>query len=133
MKNSSWLILATTFLAKPLVAAAADLADATGEPGMEAQVSSPDERLHELQQITVTGRKPLIDNKNVTLGALGNKDVMEIEPYFVEEEDAQVDPAGVKGMGEIGICGVAAAIANAVFNATGKRIRTLPITPDKLI
>ena len=62
-----------------------------------------------------------------------NKDVMEVEPYFVEEEDAQVDPAGVKGMGEIGICGVAAAIANAVFNATGKRIRTLPITPDKLL
>src|SRR5207302_2356274 len=52
-----------------------------------------------------------------------NKDVMSVEPYFVEEEDAQVDPAGVKGMGEIGICGVAAAIANAVFNATGKRIR----------
>jgi xanthine dehydrogenase YagR molybdenum-binding subunit len=41
--------------------------------------------------------------------------------------------AGVKGMGEIGICGVAAAIANAVFDATGKRIRTLPITPDKLL
>ena len=62
-----------------------------------------------------------------------NADVGEIDPIFVEEEDAVVDPAGVKGMGEIGICGVAAAIANAVFNATGKRIRTLPITPDKLI
>src|SRR5438445_11515408 len=78
MKNFSWLILATTLLAKPLVAAAADSADATGEPGMEAQASSPDERLHELQQITVSGRRPLIDNKNVTLGAFGNKDVMEI-------------------------------------------------------
>jgi xanthine dehydrogenase YagR molybdenum-binding subunit len=60
-------------------------------------------------------------------------DVGSIEPYFIEEEDALVDPAGVKGMGEIGICGAAAAIANAVFNATGRRIRELPITPDKLL
>ena len=62
-----------------------------------------------------------------------NADVMEVDPILVEEEDTAVDPAGVKGMGEIGICGVAAAIANAVFNATGKRIRSLPITPDKLL
>jgi xanthine dehydrogenase YagR molybdenum-binding subunit len=62
-----------------------------------------------------------------------NKDVVSVEPYLVEEEDREVDPAGVKGMGEIGICGVAAAIANAVFDATGKRVRTLPITPDKLL
>ena len=47
--------------------------------------------------------------------------------------DEIVDPAGVKGIGEIGITGAAAAIANAVFNATGKRIRSLPITPDKLL
>ena len=40
---------------------------------------------------------------------------------------------GVRGVGEIGITGVAAAITNAVFHATGKRIRNLPITPDKLI
>jgi xanthine dehydrogenase YagR molybdenum-binding subunit len=40
---------------------------------------------------------------------------------------------GVKGIGEVGIAGVAAAIANAVFNATGKRVRELPITPDKLL
>jgi len=39
----------------------------------------------------------------------------------------------VKGVGELGLCGAAAAIANAVFNATGKRVRTLPITPDKLL
>jgi len=38
----------------------------------------------------------------------------------------------LKGVGELGLCGAAAAIANAVFNATGKRIRELPITPDKL-
>jgi xanthine dehydrogenase YagR molybdenum-binding subunit len=60
-------------------------------------------------------------------------DVQAIEPYFLEEEDVHVDPAGVKGIGEIGITGAAAAIANAVFNATGKRVRSLPITPDKLL
>ena len=62
-----------------------------------------------------------------------NADVGSIEPLFLEEEDAHVDPAGVKGAGELGLCGAAAAIANAVFNATGKRIRELPITPDKLL
>jgi xanthine dehydrogenase YagR molybdenum-binding subunit len=60
-------------------------------------------------------------------------DVGAIEPYLIEEFDAEVDPVGVKGLGEIGICGCAAAIANAVFNATGKRIRALPITADKLL
>jgi xanthine dehydrogenase YagR molybdenum-binding subunit len=63
-----------------------------------------------------------------------HKDVVIVDPIFVPvEKDEIVDPAGVKGIGEIGITGAAAAIANAVFNATGKRIRTLPITPDKLL
>ena len=62
-----------------------------------------------------------------------NADVGVVEPYFIEEKDEHVNPAGVKGAGELGLCGAAAAIANAVFNATGKRIRTLPITPDKLL
>jgi xanthine dehydrogenase YagR molybdenum-binding subunit len=63
-----------------------------------------------------------------------NADVIELVPVFLElEEDPYVDPGGVKGIGEIGITGAAAAIANAVFNATGKRIRTLPITLDKLL
>jgi xanthine dehydrogenase YagR molybdenum-binding subunit len=63
-----------------------------------------------------------------------NADVLEIVPLFVElEEDTHVAPSGVKGIGEIGITGAAAAIANAVFNATGRRIRSLPITPDKLL
>ena len=47
-----------------------------------------------------------------------------IEPVFIEEEDAPVSPAGVKGVGELGLCGAAAAIAKAVFNATGKRVRS---------
>ncbi|HKS28133.1 MAG TPA: xanthine dehydrogenase family protein molybdopterin-binding subunit [Pyrinomonadaceae bacterium] len=62
-----------------------------------------------------------------------NADVYEIETIFVEEDDTVVNPLGVKGMGELGMVGIPAAIANAVFHATGKRIRELPITPDKLL
>jgi xanthine dehydrogenase YagR molybdenum-binding subunit len=62
-----------------------------------------------------------------------NADVHEIETIFVEEDDKIVNPLGVKGMGELGMVGIPAAIANAVFHATGKRIRDLPITPDKLL
>jgi xanthine dehydrogenase YagR molybdenum-binding subunit len=62
-----------------------------------------------------------------------NADVHEIETIFVDEKDAIVNPLGVKGMGELGMVGIPAAIANAVFHATGKRIRDLPITLDKLL
>lgn len=62
-----------------------------------------------------------------------NLDIGEIETVFIDEEDKFVNKLGVKGIGEVGIVGVAAAIANAIFNATGKRVRNLPITPDKLI
>lgn len=62
-----------------------------------------------------------------------NADVHEIETMFVEEDDVIVNPLGVKGMGELGMVGIPAAVANAVFHATGRRIRELPITPDKLL
>jgi xanthine dehydrogenase YagR molybdenum-binding subunit len=62
-----------------------------------------------------------------------NLDIGEIETIFVNEEDRVVNKMGVKGIGEVGIVGVAGAVANAIFNATGKRVRELPITPDKLL
>jgi xanthine dehydrogenase YagR molybdenum-binding subunit len=62
-----------------------------------------------------------------------NADVHDIEVIFVEERDEVVNPLGAKGLGEIGLVGVAAAIANAVFHATARRIRELPITLDKLL
>jgi xanthine dehydrogenase YagR molybdenum-binding subunit len=62
-----------------------------------------------------------------------NADVPEIDVSFVGEPDFAFNPIGARGMGEIGITGIAAAIANAVYHATGKRVRDLPITPDKLI
>jgi len=62
-----------------------------------------------------------------------NADIRDIEVILVDEEDAHVNPIGAKGIGEIGIVGVAAAIANAVYHATGKRVRELPITCEKLL
>lgn len=62
-----------------------------------------------------------------------NADIGDIEVLFVPEHDEQVNPLGAKGLGEVGMVGVAAAVANAVFNATGRRIRELPITLDKLM
>jgi Aerobic-type carbon monoxide dehydrogenase, large subunit CoxL/CutL homologs len=62
-----------------------------------------------------------------------NADIHEVVTDFVEEEDKIVNPLGVKGMGELCMVGIPAAIANAIFHATGKRIRDLPITPDKLL
>ena len=61
-----------------------------------------------------------------------NADIQDIKVIFVDEPDAIINPLGVKGLGEIGIVGVAAAIANAVYHATGVRVRDLPITLDKL-
>jgi xanthine dehydrogenase YagR molybdenum-binding subunit len=57
----------------------------------------------------------------------------DITIHFVDEVDEHASPIGARGIGELGATGVAAAVANAVFHATGKRIRDLPITPDKLL
>jgi xanthine dehydrogenase YagR molybdenum-binding subunit len=62
-----------------------------------------------------------------------NADIHDIDVIFVDEPDDEVNDMGVKGLGEIGIVGTAAAVANAIFHATGKRVRDLPITPDKLL
>ena len=62
-----------------------------------------------------------------------NRDIPEIDVQFVPEDDEIASPIGVKGVGEIGIVGTAAAVANAVFHATGRRVRTLPITLDRLL
>ena len=73
---------------------------------------------------------------NVNLGEYllpVNADVRDIDIILVEEEDPHVNPVGAKGIGEIGIVGVAPAIANAVYHATGKRVRDLPITVEKLL
>lgn len=60
-------------------------------------------------------------------------DIPRIDVTFVGEPDLNFNPLGVRGVGEVGITGVSAAVANAVYHATGKRLRNLPLTPDKLI
>ena len=60
-------------------------------------------------------------------------DVPHIETIFIDKPDPIINPMGAKGMGEIALIGFAAAVANAVYHATGKRVRDLPITPDKLL
>jgi len=62
-----------------------------------------------------------------------NADIQAIDVQIVDEDDPHVNPLGAKGIGEIGITGVGAAIANAVYHATGKRVRNLPITLDKVL
>jgi xanthine dehydrogenase YagR molybdenum-binding subunit len=62
-----------------------------------------------------------------------NADIEEVDATWLEEDDPHVNPMGAKGIGEIGIVGTAAAVANAVYHATGIRIRDLPIRPDKLM
>ncbi|MGA0602122.1 xanthine dehydrogenase family protein molybdopterin-binding subunit [Caulobacter sp. KR2-114] len=60
-------------------------------------------------------------------------DIVDIDAYFLPEVDDKANPLGIKGVGEVGICGVGAAVANAVYNACGVRLRDYPLTPDKLL
>nr|WP_294942776.1 xanthine dehydrogenase family protein molybdopterin-binding subunit [uncultured Mucilaginibacter sp.] len=62
-----------------------------------------------------------------------NADIPQIDALFVNKPDPYINPIGSKGMAEIALIGMAPAVANAVYNATGKRVRDLPITPDKLL
>ncbi len=62
-----------------------------------------------------------------------NADIHDLDAIFVDTREPLLNPLGVKGVAELGLCGVAPAIANAVWHATGKRVRNLPITPDRLL
>ena len=62
-----------------------------------------------------------------------NADIPDLNAIYLDGEDREADPLGVKGLGELVMIGVAPAIANAVFNATGRRVRELPITAEALL
>jgi xanthine dehydrogenase YagR molybdenum-binding subunit len=88
--------------------------------------------LHEAAQLDArTGR--FVNNNLAEYHVPANADIGEIEIISLNFPDTRFDPLGGRGVGEIGITGVAAAVANAIFNATGKRIRSAPITPDLLM
>jgi xanthine dehydrogenase YagR molybdenum-binding subunit len=75
----------------------------------------------------------VVNNNFADYHAPVNADIPQIDALFVNIPDFNINPIGAKGMGEIATIGMAAAITNAVYNATGKRVRDLPVTPDKLV
>lgn len=88
--------------------------------------------LHEHTEIDKREARYMNDNLAEYLIPV-NADIHQVDVILVPEADDEVNPAGAKGIGELANVGTAAAIANAVFHATGSRIRELPITMDKLI
>ena len=88
--------------------------------------------LHEATEIDAKTARYVNDNLADYLVPV-NADIPEVEIIMVPEDDDRVNALGIKGIGEIGIVGMNAAVANAVFNATGKRIRDLPIRTEKLL
>jgi len=97
--------------------------------GMICGISSA---LHEATEIDRKRARYVNDNLADYLMAV-NADIQELQVILVPEDDDKVNPAGVKGIGEIANVGTAAAIANAVYHATGLRVRELPIRLEKLL
>lgn len=62
-----------------------------------------------------------------------NADTSGIEAILIEEDDRRGHPLGIKGMGEIGVIGTAAAVSNAIYHATGRRLTSLPMKIDSLL
>ncbi|MBV9508754.1 MAG: xanthine dehydrogenase family protein molybdopterin-binding subunit, partial [Caulobacteraceae bacterium] len=88
--------------------------------------------LHEATELDLAHARYVNDNLADYLIPV-NADVPSVEIIMVPEHDEAVNPLGVKGIGEIGIVGMNAAVANAVFHATGVRIRDLPIRIETLL
>src|SRR5205807_44639 len=88
--------------------------------------------LHEATEIDETRARYVNDNLADYLVPV-NADVDQLDIILIPEEDRDVNPAGVKGLGELANVGTAAAVSNAVYHATGKRIRQLPIRIENLL
>jgi xanthine dehydrogenase YagR molybdenum-binding subunit len=88
--------------------------------------------LHEATELDPAAARYINDNLADYLIPV-NADVPSIDIIMVPERDDRVNPLGIKGLGELGIVGMNAAVANAVFNASGKRVRSLPIRSEKLL
>jgi xanthine dehydrogenase YagR molybdenum-binding subunit len=87
-----------------------------------------------LEETTIDPNIGRVTNSNVAEYLMPvHADIPDIQTIFIEEQDRLVNPVGVKGLGELPIVGVAAAVANAVYHATGVRVRDLPIRIDKIL
>ncbi len=85
------------------------------------------------EQLTDDRYGSLIGNDLAGYHFAVNADAPLIEVAFINQPDPRINPSGAKGLGEVGIIGTAAAITNAIYHATGKRLRDLPVTPDKVL
>jgi xanthine dehydrogenase YagR molybdenum-binding subunit len=99
---------------------------------MGAMIWGISSALHEKTEIDERNARYVNDNLADYLMPV-NADIQKLEVILVSEEDSSVNPAGVKGIGELGNVGTAAAVANAVYHATGIRVRELPIRLEKLL
>ncbi|HEX3709050.1 MAG TPA: xanthine dehydrogenase family protein molybdopterin-binding subunit [Pseudolabrys sp.] len=99
---------------------------------MGAMIWGISSALHEATEIDPRNARYVNDNLADYLVPV-NADIEQLEVILVPEEDDFVNPAGVKGIGELGNVGTAAAVANAVYHATGIRVRELPIRIEKLL
>lgn len=109
-----------------------DLPPAPAAGGSNTTASGISAALHEATEID--RRAARYTNKDLAEYMIPvNADVEEVKVIFVPELDDQINPLGIKGLGELGNVGVNAAIANAVYHATGIRVRELPIRLEKLM
>jgi xanthine dehydrogenase YagR molybdenum-binding subunit len=99
---------------------------------MGAMIWGVSSALHEATEIDPRTARYVNDNLADYLVPV-NADIQQLEVILVPEVDNDVNPAGVKGIGELGNVGTAAAVANAVYHATGVRVRQLPIRLEKLL
>jgi len=99
---------------------------------MGAMIWGISSALHEATEIDKRNGRYINDNLADYLVPV-NADVQQLDVILVPEEDSYVNPLGIKGIGELGNVGTAAAVANAVFHATGVRVRELPIRLEKLL
>src|SRR5262249_37961155 len=86
-----------------------------------------------LEKVVLDHRGKMVNDNLADYHVCVNRDIPFIDAFFVDEPDDKINPLGAKGVGELGITGIAAAVANAVFHATGKRVREYPITIEKLL
>jgi xanthine dehydrogenase YagR molybdenum-binding subunit len=87
-----------------------------------------------MEDLVVDGRIGCFINHDLAMYEVPvHADIPHQDVVFLDETDPISSPMKAKGVGELGICGVAAAVANAVYNATGVRVRDYPVTLDKLL